>query len=286
MWEVNLSDLPFVELSTLNLLPTCPAIYFVLDSKNIIHYIGKADNLQKRWKNHHRKYQLEQIHQKYPVKIIWKVWSQKDLDLAEKYFIDYYKPLLNNTKVEMPHIIPSEIILKKLLRKIAKKVCAIGARYSTGNNLTTIYVKFDATDSTARGAAAIIRKFKAEHKDTSLKIKWSKYVQSISGIWYPIGSRQQKQQARENRAYNNHWQIFCNGVIIDITPEEGFSEINFINQKSVPWRLAGIKIRAIVEPEFTGMLNNHKLITEELLPLEALESDRDPIPLLWKNWNS
>lgn len=286
MIDINLFDLPFVLLSDLNNLPNCPAIYFALDSQNIIHYIGKADNLQKRWKDHHRQYRLDDINKKYPVRIAWLVWSKDDLSSAEKYFINHYRPLLNNTKVETPEIVPSEIILKKLLRKVANKICAIGIRKRKDNNLTIVYVKYDAKDYTTKGAAAIIRKFKSEHKETTLKIKWSKYVNTISGVWYPIGSRDQRRQAKENRAYNNHWEIACNGVIIDITPESGFYEVEFINQESVPWRLAGIKTRAIIQPQFTNMISKYPSIIQDLLPLEALDADKDPLPLFWKNWKS
>lgn len=282
----NLLQLPYVIFSDLDSLPNCSGIYFAYDSKNIVHYIGKAKDLQKRWKTHHRKSQLEEINKKYVIKIAWLVWSEDDLDLAEKYFIDQYKPLLNNTKVENPDIIPSEIILKQLLRKIANKICVVGQKKATNNSLTTVYVKYDATDTTAKGTAAIIKTFKKENKDKSLKIKWQKYAPKISGIMYRIGSREHRQQGRENRAYNNHWQIFCNGIIIDITPQRGIHQLHFLNTKSVPYRLAGIKTRAIVEDNFTEMINdiNYRHIIIGLDSISPLNIDEDPIPLLWKNW--
>ncbi|MFN5514356.1 MAG: GIY-YIG nuclease family protein [Cyanobacteriota bacterium] len=146
-------NLPYVNFSDLKNLPTCSGIYFVLDSNHIFYYIGKAENIQKRWKNHHRKDQIENIHVKYPVKVFWLVWNLDDLDNAEKYFINCYKPLLNNTKVELPKIIPSEIFLKKLLRKIARKTFAIGMTRGNSTTLTKIYLKYDATNYTSSGAA-------------------------------------------------------------------------------------------------------------------------------------
>jgi hypothetical protein len=300
-FEINLAQLPQVKFSDLDQLPNCSGIYFAHDSEGIIHYIGKAEDLQKRWKTHHRKAQLESINEKYPIKIAWLVWSKDDLTSAESYFINNYKPLLNNTKVENPELIPSEVILKQLLRKIANKICAVGIVKATNNQLTTVYLKYDATNITAKGVAAIIRQFKAENKDKSLKIKWQKYKYSIpfdyiyDGNLVRPGSRIQKKQARERRAFNNHWQIACNGVIIDITPENGLYALEFFKTKSIPWRLANIKTRAIVEPNFTEMINHphYRYIIENLdlvSPLNDLispiEIDKDPIPLLWRDWKN
>jgi len=265
-------------------LPNCSGIYFVLDSNHIFHYIGKAENIQKRWKNHHRKDQIENIHLKYPVKIFWLVWNKDDLDNAEKYFINCYKPVLNNTKIELPKIIPSEIFLKKLLRKIARKTFAIGMTRGNSTTLTKIYLKYDAKDYTSRGAAAIIKKFQAENKQCSLKIKRSRYVKEIRGIIYPIGSRDHRQQAKENRAYNNHWEIACNGVMIDITPENGIYELKFLKESSKDWRLANVKMQALPPSAFTIMLEKHSFITTFLPHLHPLDLNVDPIPLFWRDW--
>jgi hypothetical protein len=285
-FSLEISELPFVEFSNLKNLPSCPAIYFAFDSENILHYVGKAENLQARWKNHHRKFQLEQIDKKYPIRIFWLVWNEDDLTTAEKYFIEHYKPLLNTTKVETSPIIPSEVILKQLLKKIARKIFAIGIVKGTKTKLTTIYIKYDARDYTSKGAAAIIKKFQAENKQTGLKIKRSRYVKEMRGIFYPIGSREHRRQAKENRAYNNHWEIGCNGIIIDITPVIGIYELDFLNQKSIAWKAADIKIRAILQPHFTEMTNNHRSIVQGLPLLSALEIKNDPIPLFWKDWKS
>ncbi|MBF2057668.1 MAG: GIY-YIG nuclease family protein [Cyanobacterium sp. T60_A2020_053] len=286
LFKTYFTDLPYVSFDDLNFLPHCSGIYFAYDSKNIIHYIGQAKNIQQRWKTHHRKYQLEEINQKYPVKIAWLMWSEDDLDLAEKYFIDLYKPLLNNTKVISPNLIPSEITFKILLSKIAKKIYLIGQKKSTQNSLTTIYLKYDATNTTAKGAAAVIKNFKKENKDKYLKIKWQKYNTITSGIINRIGSREHRQQGKENRAYNNHWQIFCNGVVIDITPQRGIYQLDFLETKCMPYRLAGIKTRAILENNFLEMINHphYCSIVRGLDSICPLEINLDPIPLLWKNW--
>lgn len=50
----DLSKLPSLDLSQRNILPVCPAVYFAVDSKNRVLYVGKAINLLARWKDHHR----------------------------------------------------------------------------------------------------------------------------------------------------------------------------------------------------------------------------------------
>ena len=60
----NLNDLPEVKFSDKNKLPTVAGIYFAIDNKNKIWYVDKAQNINRRWMNHHRYYQLEKINQK------------------------------------------------------------------------------------------------------------------------------------------------------------------------------------------------------------------------------
>jgi predicted GIY-YIG superfamily endonuclease len=280
--DLNFSSekLPFINFSEFNQLPTCAGIYFVLDSNNIVCYVGKSENIQKRWKNHHRKHQIEEIHLKYPVKIFWLAWNIEDLDTAEKYFIDRYKPLLNNTKVELPKIVPSEIILRRLLKKITNKVFAIGCINGNSTTLTKIYIKYDASNYTSTGAAAIIKKFQSENKQSCLKIKRSRYVKEIRGPIYRIGSRDHRLQAKQNRAYNNHWEVTCNGVTIDITPVTGMKELNFLKEFSKEWKLANVKMKAISGSNFTTMNEQYRTIIASLSYLFPLNIENDPIPLL------
>ncbi|QUS60827.1 GIY-YIG nuclease family protein [Synechocystis sp. PCC 7338] len=283
-FSFSIENLPSVNFTKLSNLPSCAGIYFVLDSNFIIHYIGKSENINKRWKNHHRKDQIGEINARYPVKVFWLTCNIDDLGTAEKYFIDHYKPLLNDTKVELPKIVPSEIILRRLLKKITNKVFAIGCINGNSTTLTKIYIKYDASNYTSTGAAAIIKKFQSENKQSCLKIKRSRYVKEIRGPIYRIGSRDHRLQAKQNRAYNNHWEIFCNGVIIDITPENGINELNFLKEFSIDWRLANVKIQAIPPCKFSIMNEQHKTIMFLLPYLSPLNIENDPIPLFWRDW--
>lgn len=282
--SAEIEGLSFVEWSNFKQLPNCSSIYFAVDSNNIIQYIGQAKDLQKRWKNHHREFQLEKINQKYPVRLYWIMLNQDDLNIAEKHFIEKYKPLLNSTIVETPEIIPSEVILRQLLRKIARKICIVGMTENQHTRLKTVYARFDAQNCTAKGAAAIIKKFKAENKTSSLKIKRSKYVPKIEGIMYKIGSRDARRQARENRTYNNHWEIGCNGVILDITPEMGLHQLAFFKEKAIPWKLANVTTRALKKEDLLEIQKKYPSSRNNFQALSPIDPNVDPIPVLWKDW--
>lgn len=119
--EFDLSKLPSLSLSQRNILPECPAIYFAVDSKNRVLYVGKAINLLTRWKNHHRQEQLNRINRKNKIKIAWLQCSNNLTLLAntETYFIEFYQPLLNRTSVPAKTITPAETVLQQTLRKLA-----------------------------------------------------------------------------------------------------------------------------------------------------------------------
>lgn len=52
--DLILGSVPNVKISERSKLPPSPAIYFVFTPDKKLLYIGKADNLQKRWNSHHK----------------------------------------------------------------------------------------------------------------------------------------------------------------------------------------------------------------------------------------
>ena len=62
-----LDNLPAVKLLAKEKLPDTAGIYFVVDNKDRLLYIGKAQNINKRWVNHHRYHQLEEIDKRNPI---------------------------------------------------------------------------------------------------------------------------------------------------------------------------------------------------------------------------
>lgn len=272
---INPYQLISIELSNIKKLPECTAIYFVIDSQNRILYIGKANNLSARWKNHHRKHQLEEIHKENLVRIAWQAWNKQDLAEAENYLIANFNPLLNGTEVKSPSIIPSEYKLKEFLKTFSRRLIIIGVKQKKSNELPNIYLKYDWKDCSPKGTAAKIKNFIYVNKDnnTNFKIKRKKYGRIIPTEVFRPGSRAQKVNARENRSYNNHWYMTCNGAIIHITPTNNYKGLKV---STVFKRLAGIKMRAIDTVYFSQIQNQY---LNEFSELSCYKIDL--IPLFW-----
>lgn len=279
----NLSELPYVDLLQLEKLPTCSGIYFATDSQDRILYVGLSVNLAERWKDHHRLHQLQEIHKNSPVRISWLVWTESDLSTVEKYFIDRYQPLLNKTKVKSKTIIPSEVTLRELLKQIRLLTIVIGVKSYKKNELTTIYLKYDYENSGKNGCATIIKNFKKDLKNrsTNLQIKRSSYGEYRTYNVRP-GSRDHKTISRIKSSYNNHWEIACNGVIIDITPLNKNEFISLRNQDNSSYqKLAGIKIRAINNLRVLNIYKTPQSFNSNFYNLDIMKYD--PIPLFWVN---
>lgn len=277
MTSINPLELPFVHLSEIKKLPNSTVIYFAIDSEHRILYIGKAANLAARWKSHHRQYQLEEINKTSPVRIAWLIWNSNDLDEAEKRLIKYFQPLLNNTQVESPAIIPSEFILRDFLKVFSRRLIIIGIKAKMTNTMPHVYLKYDWTDCSPKGTAARIKNFIRQNKNhnTSLKFYWQKYGRMRSGEILRPGSREQKVLARQNRSYNNHWEIACNGVILHITPTDYYKELKQIAHFSY---LAGVKLLSLNDVGLSQMASKYPY---EFSGVSCMFSD--PIPLLWIN---
>jgi excinuclease UvrABC nuclease subunit len=101
---LQLTSVPLAERKQ---LPDCAAIYFAIDSNNRVLYVGKAKNLAARWRNHHRIHKLEEIDKEFSVRLAWQAWNEEDLGEAERSSIKRFQPLLNNTEVGTPTVIPS-----------------------------------------------------------------------------------------------------------------------------------------------------------------------------------
>lgn len=93
--KIEVRTLPSIPLMDIGELPSCPALYFVLDSNNAVLYIGYASSLQNRWRAHHRLIDFVQIPN---ARIAWMVISEPQmLPSLERVCIDYFQPPLNRT---------------------------------------------------------------------------------------------------------------------------------------------------------------------------------------------
>ncbi len=271
-------ELPSVSLADRKQLPTCSAIYFAIDASNRILYIGQAQNLVVRWKSgHHRLYQLEEFDQESSVRITWKAWNQEDLTVAEKSLIRHFQPLLNNTEVKTPNVIPSEVVLRDFLKTFQQRLIIFGTELKNSDQLLHVHIKYDWTNWSSRGTAAKIKEHIKTNKDrnTSLKFKRHNYIKfdNFAGEVFRPGSRAHKKTARQHRSYNNHWELACNGVVIHITPVDSYREYKDKTQKL---KLAGVNLSAITPEAFSEAQKSNDY---EFSGLSCYMSD--PVPLLW-----
>ncbi|BAU63295.1 Excinuclease ABC C subunit domain protein [Stanieria sp. NIES-3757] len=120
-------QLPQVSLHTKELLPEYSGIYYVLDEKNTVWYIGKAKNLRKRWqgKSHHRIYQL-QAQKKQSFTIYYESIIHSELDNIEKQRIAKYQPHLNSSPVKTKKVRPTETLLRETIVAISDFAFILG----------------------------------------------------------------------------------------------------------------------------------------------------------------
>lgn len=93
---VQVSHLPSLAFHHRRDLPPVPAVYFVLDEKLGVMYVGQTANLRDRWKTHHRALQM----QVGGYRIHWKEVAddQQRADI-EREAIAYFRPAWNRSEV-------------------------------------------------------------------------------------------------------------------------------------------------------------------------------------------
>lgn len=99
--EHELTNLPSVALHEHDQLPECPGVYFVFSDPENVLYIGISRNMRKRWSHHHR---YEQLSRRPMSRIHFIAGDQDFADEAlaslERYYIQKYNPLLNDTSMQ------------------------------------------------------------------------------------------------------------------------------------------------------------------------------------------
>ncbi len=95
--QLEIDKLPCIPLSNKRAFPDCQSIYFAIDSKWQIQYIGSTLNLRKRWMSHERYTALKAIG---GIKIFYLLLEVdvEDLRGMERVLIALHKPLLNKLK--------------------------------------------------------------------------------------------------------------------------------------------------------------------------------------------
>jgi predicted GIY-YIG superfamily endonuclease len=250
----NLNNLPSVKLLDKEKLPAVSGIYFAIDNNNQLWYIGKAQNIYKRWINHHRYYQLEKINKKNPIILRWHECENDENTLIqlENHFIEYYFPALNQTQVEARKITPAEISLRKTLAKISKYVIIYGyEKNSEVFGLPTVFLKYDIL---YRNPAKILKQiFDGDNRKGSLK--WSYYRQLKTT---PI------------------WKTKCNGIFIVVG---GDYNNNFYLQTGEETTLAGVSLLNLSHENYNKAVAS-KDWSQSYHP-NIQRYINDPFPLLW-----
>ena len=93
--EIRLNALPSVTLEDRAELTEAPSIYFAIDSQDVVQYIGRSINPQKRWLNHHRQSDLEAMS---GVRIAYLTVESDLLPAVEEALITYFEPSLNGQR--------------------------------------------------------------------------------------------------------------------------------------------------------------------------------------------
>ncbi|MBW4547729.1 MAG: hypothetical protein KME25_25290 [Symplocastrum torsivum CPER-KK1] len=128
-----------IALKSRELLPEQSGIYYVLDEKSIIWYIGQAKNLRIRWagESHHRLYQLQKQRKK-QLTIYYELVAKSQLDAIERQRIEQYNPQLNGTKVSKKKLRPTETLLREMLIILAPYSFVLGVEYPRKEDLKFI----------------------------------------------------------------------------------------------------------------------------------------------------
>lgn len=215
--------------------------------------------------------------QKSSVRIAWQAWNEEDLGEAERISIARFQPLLNNTEVETPTVIPSEVVLRGFLKTFSRRLIIWGINSKPSEQLLEVHLKYDWIDCSSKGTAAKIKEYikQNQEKNTSLKFKRHQVISfgSFAGEIFRPGSRDQRTTARQHRAYNNHWEFACNGVIFHITPTDSYREYKEQTQAT---KLAGVKFHAIAQEAFAEAQKKNDCEFSKLFCFTS-----DPVPLLW-----
>ncbi|MEP1080041.1 GIY-YIG nuclease family protein [Leptolyngbya sp. PL-A3] len=256
--EFNLLTLPSRLLSQRDQLPACPAIYFALDSKDRILYIGRAINLVERWRDHHRLEQLTRIGKRSPVRLAWLDCSgqAQQLGVREAHYINLYNPLLNNTPVPPKKITPSEIALQDALSKISRYCIIFGmTSKSPHHDLPTINIRYFGG---GRVPSTLRRIFKASNKRPT-RLHWAEFVRRKGASW---------------------WRARCNGIAIEVGPWFSFGEEDqhFAEDLNIQ-PLAGVEMLALQTSQLVALIEKHPFLHENYPGMAALEAD--PIRLIW-----
>jgi GIY-YIG catalytic domain len=256
------STLPNLKLSDRKELPECSGIYFVI-SRDLVLYVGLATNIRNRWQNHHRLPQLQAVNKRNEVNLFWLSCTQHQLNDLERQYIEYYCPVLNQTKVPDQQIVPSFQMFTLSLKKLNERVIGFGVCPANGQHLKTLILGYLADYRETRGATTNLRKtLQAITRKPNSLFRWTEVVRRRDGAY---------------------WETRCNGIKICLIPwfeerimhnpsmYEVMEEKRFEIGASIPmpeYELMRQEVRNMSFVERLELAHNSK-IGQKLFPLEC-----------------
>ena len=262
-------QLSHLGLTSKELLPEQSGIYYVLDEKSIIWYIGKARNLRSRWagKSHHRWYQLQK-ERKNQFTLYYELVAESQIDAVERQRIEQYSPQLNRTKVKNKKLHPTETLLRETLVILAPYSFVLGVESPRKEDLKLI------KDSVSWRDEWRVQKAVLPLKVIHVCINLSELGEAIQDKDWLSKCRFLKKIFRKRSNYSDNWD--CKGKIsleysgifyLRRLLVNGFAiEVYVINQEAVELiedyeltQLAGVKIRSVNDPSLAVIKNKCQL---------------------------
>ena len=113
--NLALEALPWLPLEEKGAFPRQPAIYFAIDQKGVVQYIGRSVDPKQRWADHHQYNPLSEIGS---IRIAYLFIDVDFLNATEKALIRWFNPPLNTVGKEAFRV---KIVSKKPNRYRKKK---------------------------------------------------------------------------------------------------------------------------------------------------------------------
>jgi predicted GIY-YIG superfamily endonuclease len=256
-------QLPHTDIKSRGLLPEKSGIYYVLDDKFIIWYIGQAKNLRARWagKSHHRFYQLQK-QRKTNFIIYYELGAESQLDAMERQRIEQYNPQLNGTKVKAKKLHPTETLLRETLFSLAPYSFVLGVEPPRKEDLKLIEDSVNWQDEWR------VQKAVLPLKVIHICINYKELQENLNG-WLP-SYRFLRKIFRKRPNFSDNWackgdnkvekygifilrRLLVNGFAIEayLAREETVEHI----QGYELTQLAGVNIRAVNETSLAALKN-------------------------------
>ena len=112
LWQ--LADMPHMPLIDAHMLPATPGIYVVYRDEDVF-YIGKSNNLQRRWANHHRQRELMKLGE--GIELAYLSMSESEgpvIDSIEQRLTQAFQPQINGKQFRV-HPITSQVAFGRKL---------------------------------------------------------------------------------------------------------------------------------------------------------------------------